>query len=87
MINGHKWFTSGAVGASVAIAMVVTDPEAHPYARASMILVPTDDPGFNLDPPGAGDGPRRRPGALRDPLRGLPGAGRQPARAAPGRAS
>jgi len=48
VINGHKWFTSGAVGASVAIAMVVTDPEAHPYARASMILVPTDNPGFDL---------------------------------------
>ncbi len=48
VINGHKWFTSGAVGASLAIAMVVTDPEAAPYARASMILVPTDTPGFNL---------------------------------------
>jgi acyl-CoA dehydrogenase len=48
VINGHKWFTSGAVGAAVAIAMVVTDPDAHPYARASMILVPTDAPGFNL---------------------------------------
>src|SRR5918999_96098 len=48
VINGHKWFTSGAVGASVAIAMVVTDPDAHPYARASMICVPTDTPGFEL---------------------------------------
>jgi acyl-CoA dehydrogenase len=48
VINGHKWFTSGAVGASIAIAMVVTDPDAHPYARASMILVPIDNPGFNL---------------------------------------
>src|SRR5690349_20937253 len=48
VINGHKWFTSGAVGADVAIAMVVTDPDAHPYARASMILVPTDNPGFDL---------------------------------------
>ena len=48
VINGHKWFTSGAVGASVAIAMVVTEPDAHPYARASMILVPVDAPGFNL---------------------------------------
>jgi acyl-CoA dehydrogenase len=28
--------------------MVVTDPDAHPYARASMILVPTDNRGFNL---------------------------------------
>jgi acyl-CoA dehydrogenase len=48
VIDGHKWFTSGAVGAAVAIAMVVTDPDAHPYARASMILVPTDNPGFDL---------------------------------------
>ena len=48
VINGHKWFTSGAVGAAVAIVMVVTDPEAHRYARASMILVPTDAPGFDL---------------------------------------
>ncbi len=48
VINGHKWFTSGAVGASLAIAMVVTDPDAHPYARASMICVPVDNPGFDL---------------------------------------
>src|SRR2546423_13091909 len=48
VINGHKWFTSGAVGASLAIAMVVTEPEGHPYARASMILVPVDNPGFEL---------------------------------------
>jgi acyl-CoA dehydrogenase len=48
VIDGHKWFTSGAVGADFAIAMVVTDPDAHPYARASMIIVPTDAPGFDL---------------------------------------
>src|SRR3954469_4390549 len=48
VINAHKWFTSGAVGAAVAIAMVVTDPDAAPHKRASMILVPTDAPGFNL---------------------------------------
>ncbi|MDX6635718.1 MAG: acyl-CoA dehydrogenase [Solirubrobacterales bacterium] len=48
VVNGHKWFTSGAVGADMAIAMVVTDPDAPPYARASMICVPTDNPGFNL---------------------------------------
>ena len=48
VIDGHKWFTSGAVGASVAIVMCVTDPDAHPYARASMIVVPTDNPGFDL---------------------------------------
>src|SRR5215212_10171890 len=28
VINGHKWFTSGAVGADLAIAMVVTEPDA-----------------------------------------------------------
>jgi acyl-CoA dehydrogenase len=48
VINGHKWFTSGAVGAAVAIAMCSTEPEGPPYARASMILVPTDNPGFDL---------------------------------------
>ena len=48
VINGHKWFTSGANGADFAIAMVVTDPDAPPYTRASMILVPVDTPGFNL---------------------------------------
>jgi acyl-CoA dehydrogenase len=48
VINGHKWFTSGAVGAAVAIVMCVTEPEGHPYGRASMILVPVDNPGFEL---------------------------------------
>jgi acyl-CoA dehydrogenase len=48
VIDGHKWFTSGANGAELCIAMVVTDPDAHPYARASMICVPTDNPGFEL---------------------------------------
>jgi acyl-CoA dehydrogenase len=47
VINGHKWFTSGYNGASVAIVMVVTDPDAQPHKRASMILVPTDTPGMN----------------------------------------
>jgi acyl-CoA dehydrogenase len=46
VINGHKWFTSGYNGADVAIAMVVTDPDAPPHKRASMILVPVDTPGF-----------------------------------------
>jgi acyl-CoA dehydrogenase len=48
VVNGHKWFTSGAIGASVAIVMAVTDPDAAPHLRASMILVPIDNPGFNL---------------------------------------
>src|ERR671915_420819 len=46
VVNGHKWFTSGYNGAALAIAMVVTDPDAPPHKRASMILVPVETPGF-----------------------------------------
>ncbi len=48
VINGHKWFTSSADGAAFAIVMAITDPDAHPYQRASMIIVPTTTPGFHL---------------------------------------
>ncbi len=49
VIRGHKWFATGADGAQFAVVMAVTDPEAdHPYARASMFLVPTDAEGFAL---------------------------------------
>jgi acyl-CoA dehydrogenase len=48
VIDGHKWFTSGAVGARFAIVMAVTDPDAPPHMRASQIIVPTDTPGFQL---------------------------------------
>jgi alkylation response protein AidB-like acyl-CoA dehydrogenase len=48
VVNGHKWFTSSADGASFAVVMAVTDPDAEPYKRASMIIVPTDTPGFKL---------------------------------------
>lgn len=48
VINGHKWFTTGADGAAFAIVMAVTDPDTAPYARASQIIVPTDTPGFEL---------------------------------------
>jgi len=48
VINGHKWFTSNAIGSSFAIAMVVTNPDAPSHKRASMLIVPSDAPGFNL---------------------------------------
>jgi alkylation response protein AidB-like acyl-CoA dehydrogenase len=48
VIDAHKWFSSGADGAAFAIVMVVTEPEADPHRRASMILVPTDTPGYEL---------------------------------------
>lgn len=47
VIRGHKWFATSVEGAAFAICMAVTDPDApSPYARASMIIVPTDTPGF-----------------------------------------
>ena len=48
VINGHKWFTSSADGSAFAVVMAVTDADAPPYQRASMIIVPTDNPGFKL---------------------------------------
>jgi acyl-CoA dehydrogenase len=48
VINGHKWFTSGAIGSAFAIVMAVTDVSATLHSRASMILVPTETPGFNI---------------------------------------
>jgi acyl-CoA dehydrogenase len=48
VIDGHKWFTTSADGAAFAIVMAVTNPEAPPHGRASMIIVPTTTPGFEL---------------------------------------
>ncbi len=48
IINGHKWYATAADGADFAIVMAVTNPDAPVYARASMVIVPTDAPGFNL---------------------------------------
>ncbi|HEV7473578.1 MAG TPA: acyl-CoA dehydrogenase family protein [Pyrinomonadaceae bacterium] len=48
VINGHKWFTSGAIGSAFAIVMAVTDTAADAHDRASMILVPTETAGFNI---------------------------------------
>ncbi len=48
VINGRKWFTTSAEGASFTVAMVVTDPDAEKHSRASMILVPLDNPGYRL---------------------------------------
>jgi acyl-CoA dehydrogenase len=49
VIRGHKWFSTAADGAAFAICMAVTSPDApRPHERASMIIVPTDTPGFEL---------------------------------------
>ena len=48
VIDGHTWFTSGAIGSAFAIVMAKTDPNAPPHSRFSMIVVPTDTPGFRI---------------------------------------
>jgi alkylation response protein AidB-like acyl-CoA dehydrogenase len=48
VVNGHKWFTSGALGAEFAIVMAVTNPDAPPHKRASMIIVPAATRGFEI---------------------------------------
>jgi acyl-CoA dehydrogenase len=48
VINGHKWFTSGAMGATFAIVMAVSDPDAEQHRRMSQIIVPLDTPGVNI---------------------------------------
>jgi acyl-CoA dehydrogenase len=50
VINGRKWWTSGAMSprCELLIVMGVTDPDAEPYRRQSMILVPKDAPGVNI---------------------------------------
>ena len=48
VINGHKWFSSGAEGAAFGIVMAVTAPEADAHARATQIIVPADTPGVEI---------------------------------------
>ena len=48
VIDAHKWFSSGADGAGFAIVFAITDPEAEPHRRGTMILVPADDPGVEV---------------------------------------
>ena len=48
VIDGHKWFSSNASVADFLIVMAVTDPDARPHQRASMLLVPTDAPGVEI---------------------------------------
>ncbi len=50
VINGRKWWTSGAMSprCKLLIVMGVTDPEADRHRRQSMILVPKDTPGVHV---------------------------------------
>ncbi len=50
VINGHKWWTSGAGDprCKIAIFMGKTDPDAPRHEQQSMILVPMDTPGVTV---------------------------------------
>jgi acyl-CoA dehydrogenase len=50
VINGRKWWTSGAMDPRCRIAIVMgqTDPDAPKHQRQSMVLVPMDTPGVRV---------------------------------------
>ena len=50
VINGRKWFSTGAMSPECAIFIVMgkTNPEADKHRQQSMILVPRDTPGIDV---------------------------------------
>ncbi|MEV0365645.1 acyl-CoA dehydrogenase family protein [Nocardia fusca] len=49
VINGHKWFTTGAEQAAFCTVFARTEPDSAPrHARISAIIVPSDTPGFEI---------------------------------------
>ncbi|WP_433243338.1 acyl-CoA dehydrogenase family protein [Streptosporangium sp. CA-135522] len=50
VINGRKWFASGAMNPNCKILIVMgkTDPEASSHRQQSMVLVPRDTPGVDI---------------------------------------
>jgi len=75
VITGDKWFASNAQHAAFIIVMAATDPEAAPHKRATMFIVPTGTPGFEVvreigfwtDPPKTGGHPWIRFNGVRVP--------------------
>lgn len=49
VINGSKWFITGAEGAMMGLAMVTTDADAAPHDRQSIIIVPAETPGYVIE--------------------------------------
>jgi acyl-CoA dehydrogenase len=51
VINGRKWWSSGAGDprCKIAIFMGKTDPAAPPHKQQSMVLVPLDSPGVKIE--------------------------------------
>jgi alkylation response protein AidB-like acyl-CoA dehydrogenase len=48
VINGHKWFTTGANIAAFTSVFCETEPDQHKHAKFSSIIVPTDTPGYEI---------------------------------------
>ena len=48
VIDGHKWFSSGADGAGFAVVFAISDPDGEPHRRGTMILVPADTEGVDV---------------------------------------
>ncbi|WP_017936759.1 acyl-CoA dehydrogenase family protein [Nocardioides sp. Iso805N] len=48
VIEGEKWFSSNARYATFFIVMAVTDPDAAPHERMSMLVVPAETPGIEI---------------------------------------
>jgi acyl-CoA dehydrogenase len=48
ILNGEKWFTSEGSFADFLVVMAVTEPDAEPYRRMSMFLVPAETPGVEI---------------------------------------
>ena len=51
VVNGRKWWTTGAMDARTAFLIVlgVSDPDAAPHRRQSMVVVPIDTPGVVVE--------------------------------------
>jgi acyl-CoA dehydrogenase len=75
VISGEKFFASSANHAAFMIVMCATDPDAPAHSRATMFIVPTDAPGFEIvrniglwsDAPGTGGHPWLRFNDVRVP--------------------
>ncbi|RPA66110.1 acyl-CoA dehydrogenase [Gordonia oryzae] len=48
VINGRKWFTTGAAQAAYTTVMCRTEPDAPGHRAFSMIIVPTDHPRYRI---------------------------------------
>jgi acyl-CoA dehydrogenase len=50
IVNGHKWFTTGAADprCRLLILLGVSDPDARPHRRHTMLLIPKDTPGVSV---------------------------------------